>query len=285
VPCITGPYTNVSARLSLVSSHLRKAPGLGAAGLVEVPPTRTRAVAMSTAQGDAGVFDLSFRDERYMPFEGAGAVSRWRLDLPSAVRPFDYHSITDVILNLSYTAQEDGTLREQVEERTAAAADSLLNHLRGSDLVRVFSLRQEFSSAFTRLLRSPANTQVTLEIGDRHFPLFLSGRQLTVSSADLVLGVTDRKITVATVSLTVDGTTVTGFPAPGDPPDPEAEYGGLPAKAFGGTFTTALKGQHTLTVAGAGNLAATAGPGAPLIDEAKLRDVLLVVNYRLAATP
>jgi hypothetical protein len=38
-------------------------------------------------------------------------------------------------------------------------------------------------------------------------------------------------------------------------------------------------------VASAGNLAATAGPGAPLIDEAKLRDVLLVVNYRLAATP
>jgi hypothetical protein len=285
MPCITGPYTNVSARLSLVSSHLRKAPGLSAAGLVEVPPTRTRAVAMSTAQGDAGVFELSFRDERYMPFEGAGAVSRWRLELPKALRTFDYHSITDVILNLSYTAQEDGTLRDQVEERTANAVGSLLTYLRNNDLVRVFSLRQEFSSAFTRLLRSPANTQVTLEIDDRHFPLFLAGRTLRVSSADMVLGVTDRTVAVDTVSLSVDGTTVTSFPAPGNPPDPEADYGGLPAKGFGGTFTTALKGQHTLTVAAAGNLAAAGAAGAPLIDEAKLRDVLLVVRYRLATAP
>ena len=36
--------------------------------------TRT-AIATSTAQSDAGVFEFNFRDERYMPFEGAGAVS------------------------------------------------------------------------------------------------------------------------------------------------------------------------------------------------------------------
>jgi hypothetical protein len=69
IPCITGPYTNVSAKLTLLGSHIRRDAVLGAANLLEVPSGRTTSVATSTAQGDAGVFELSFRDERYMPFE------------------------------------------------------------------------------------------------------------------------------------------------------------------------------------------------------------------------
>jgi hypothetical protein len=43
-------------------------------------------IAASTAH-DSGVFELNFRDERYLPFEGAGAInSTWTLDLPSQVR-------------------------------------------------------------------------------------------------------------------------------------------------------------------------------------------------------
>src|SRR5262249_47875671 len=102
MPCITGPYTNVGATLTLTSSKIRNEPKLGAANLVEVPIRRSVSVATSTAQNDAGVFEFSFRDERYMPFEGAGAVSSWRLVLPKSFRQFDYQTITDVILHLSY---------------------------------------------------------------------------------------------------------------------------------------------------------------------------------------
>ena len=49
--------------------------------------------------------EFSFRDDRYMPFEGAGVNSRWQLELPSAVKPFDYRTISDVILRISYTAR------------------------------------------------------------------------------------------------------------------------------------------------------------------------------------
>lgn len=35
------------------------------------------AIAASTAQNDSGRFQLDFRDEKYLPFEGAGAVSLW----------------------------------------------------------------------------------------------------------------------------------------------------------------------------------------------------------------
>src|SRR4029077_17288303 len=82
-----------------------------------------RAVAASSAQNDSGVFELSFRDDRYLPFEGAGAISQWSLELfsdtPSnnpdpanpdfgkPLRQFDYGTITDAIVHLRYTARED----------------------------------------------------------------------------------------------------------------------------------------------------------------------------------
>jgi hypothetical protein len=271
IPCITGPYTNVSARLTLLSSQIRSEPRLGPGALAEVPPTRTASVAMSTAQSDAGVFDLTFRDERYLPFEGAGAVSRWSLELPATVRPFDYQSITDVILNLGYTAQESTDLRDKVESRTANLAGSLLTRLRGNDLVRVFSLRQEFSAAFNRLVRGPAGTPVTFDITERHFPLFLSGRALNVTGSELVVGVSDRGADLAGTEFDVDGTTVSGFGDPADPPDPEKAYGGLPATSFAGDFRTALAGTHTITLTDPGDL----DPGA-------IQDLLVAVTYRLA---
>ena len=47
-------------------------------------------IAVSTGQNDSGVFELNFRDERYIPFEGAGAISKWRIELPGTFREFDY---------------------------------------------------------------------------------------------------------------------------------------------------------------------------------------------------
>jgi len=70
---------------------------------------------MSTGNNDAGVFELNLRDERYLPFEGAGAVSDWHLELPSQLRPFDYYTISDVILHISYTTKEDGRFKSDVE--------------------------------------------------------------------------------------------------------------------------------------------------------------------------
>jgi len=36
-------------------------------------------------------------DERYLPFEGSGAVSQWRLELPTDVPQFDHDTISDVV--------------------------------------------------------------------------------------------------------------------------------------------------------------------------------------------
>jgi len=68
-----------------------------------------QSIAASNSQNDSGMFELSFRDERYLPFEGTGAVSSWKLELPTKLRQFDYNTISDVIIHVKYTAREGGT--------------------------------------------------------------------------------------------------------------------------------------------------------------------------------
>lgn len=278
VPCITGPYTNVGAKLTLIRSSIRNEPVLGPTKLLAVPPGRTASVTTSTAQGDAGVFEFSFRDDRYMPFEGAGAVSAWRLELPDNFRPFDYQTITDVMVNISYTADDDPVLRQQVETRAAGIQGSLLQALSTTPLIRVVSLRQEFSGAFTRLMTSSAGTPVTFDITDRHFPLFLRGRTLNATAGKLVL-VVDGASPVAGVAFKVNDIPVNAFANPANPRAMASPYGGLPVKSTGGAFGAGIKKQHTIVATNAGALAAAGN--AALFDPDKLKDLLVVIEYRL----
>ena len=57
-----------------------------------------------------GLFAADHRDERYLPFEGPGAISDWNWKLTSAVPTFDWATITDVVVHLRYTAREGGDL-------------------------------------------------------------------------------------------------------------------------------------------------------------------------------
>jgi hypothetical protein len=122
LPCIAGPYTAVSTRLSLVKNRYRKntnPDNQAATGYAEDLNNDERfvynvgsiqSIATSNAQNDSGQFELSFRDERYLPFEGTGAISTWRLELPADLRQFDYNTISDVILHIRYTAREGGSV-------------------------------------------------------------------------------------------------------------------------------------------------------------------------------
>jgi len=117
IPCVTGPYTSVNCTLSLVSNRLRlntqidADAGLGYEEVGESDPRfryevgAIQSIATSDGQSDTGMFEFSFRDERYLPFEGAGAISSWRLEMPDEFRSFDYDSISDVILHINYTSR------------------------------------------------------------------------------------------------------------------------------------------------------------------------------------
>ena len=94
-------------------------------GYVVIPDDRrivrhyaaTEAIATSSGQNDAGLFELQFRDERYLPFEFAGAVSRWRIELPRENNFFDIDTLSDVVMHFNYSAREGGEiLREAASE-------------------------------------------------------------------------------------------------------------------------------------------------------------------------
>ncbi|MGC9515412.1 hypothetical protein [Methanocrinis sp.] len=70
---------------------------------------------------DDGMFVLDFFfDDRYFPFEGTGAVSSWRLEIPKENNPDlvgdNVLLIEDVLIHLRYTAKYDrGAFRKEVE--------------------------------------------------------------------------------------------------------------------------------------------------------------------------
>ena len=47
-----------------------------------------QSIVTSSGQNDSGLFETNLRDERFLPFEGAGAESTWKLDLPKDYRSF-----------------------------------------------------------------------------------------------------------------------------------------------------------------------------------------------------
>jgi hypothetical protein len=192
IPCVTGPYANVSAKLTLTGSRIRPEAQLNSE-LIGVPHQRNTSVAASTANNDSGVFELNFRDERYVPFEGAGAVSDWSLELPSVFRPFDYDTISDVILHISYTAKDDGRFREEVEGDLAKRFGELAAE---SGLTRWFSMKREFAGAMNRLRHPPdGSTPVTeITLDERHFPYFLRNREIRLEQVTLILKPDDSEV-------------------------------------------------------------------------------------------
>ena len=130
IPCVAGPYTGLNATLRLLENKFRhSAIAKDKTDYMEAGEERFRSfsipvtsIAASTAQNESGMFELNFKDERYLPFEGAGAISRWKLELPS-FRQFDYHTISDVVMHLRYTADEGG---DYLKKAAGAAVQEFL---------------------------------------------------------------------------------------------------------------------------------------------------------------
>lgn len=72
-----------------------------------------KCIATSTGQRDLGMFELNFRDESYLSFEGADVICEWKIELTETkeLRQFYYNSIADAFLHISYKAREDGPLK------------------------------------------------------------------------------------------------------------------------------------------------------------------------------
>jgi hypothetical protein len=223
LPCVAGSYTTISCTLRLLKNSIR----INTANGDNIYPRNiddttglpadddrfiennipVKAIAASNAQNDSGIFELSFRDERYLPFEGAGAISQWSLelfnDLPAnnpdpgnpdfgkPLRQFDYSTITDAILHVKYTAREDAGVFK----------NGAIAHLRDyfsqdevTPSLRMFNLRQEFPTQWHRFLNptKPEDGNVfELEMLPCLFPIRDQDKALKVNTIWLLASCTD----------------------------------------------------------------------------------------------
>jgi hypothetical protein len=205
IPCVTGPYTSVNCTLTLVNSKVRtdnkanSSTDYASDAHFLTNYAATQSIATSTAQNDSGLFEVNFQDPRYLPFEGAGAISTWQIELPPDCNAFDFETISDVVLNIKYTARDGGdNLRAFARQAAAlpippmqgANATNLPAFPPQTDLRRLFSLKHEFSSEWYKFL-NPADTapnqsmQIALTI--ERFPYQYRGKKITISSVDLFL--------------------------------------------------------------------------------------------------
>lgn len=172
IPCVTGPYTNVPATLTLQGSEIRLSEGRANTESTARRYGKMQSISTSTANNDAGLFEFNFRDERYLPFEGAGAISEWTLSLPTAYKPFDYNTISDVIIHISYTS-EIGKLPRPVELPSA----------NNDKLMLFLSLKHDFPNKFYQLQQKGEDGKELITINHSFFPYFATGGAIKNISA------------------------------------------------------------------------------------------------------
>ena len=200
IPCVTGSYTSVNCTLTLLKSGIRRTPVLvdGAYERQGAEDDRfndyfgsMQSIVTSSGQNDSGLFETNLRDERYLPFEGSGAISEWQLTLPADPsrgdpRQFDYDTISDVILHMRYTAREGGAL---LRNAAMASLKSLIADAQGAGTTRLFSLRHEFPTEWARFLEQEvpgaSRFPLTFTIRDVHYPFWSQGHRTDVTSVTL----------------------------------------------------------------------------------------------------
>jgi hypothetical protein len=196
VPCVTGPYTGVPCTLTLLKSTVRRVSQLNSGSAAYARSSGddarfadiaggTQSIVTSSGQNDAGLFEANLRDERFLPFEGMGAISEWRLELPADLRQFDYNTISDVILHMRYTARDGGEpLRAASAAEFQAAINAAVSDSQNTGAFRMFSARQEFPDGWYQFLQALTSTAapgaakaITFPLDQERFPFRISNKK------------------------------------------------------------------------------------------------------------
>ena len=184
IPCVAGPYAGVNCTLTLLSSSVRTTPSVSD-GYARLSAEDTRfsdyyggvqSIVTSSASSDSGLFETNLDDERYLPFEGSGAISQWRLELPNEVRQFDYDTISDVVLHLRYQAREGG---QALRTEAITALATKIDEADTVGSVRLLSARHEFATEWARFVAAAPEAgaaDLTLTLRTEHYPFWASRR-------------------------------------------------------------------------------------------------------------
>jgi len=119
-----GKFDNVKATLTLVKNKVRVSTDT-TGGYAETPIDNDaqqrfvysyaavpQKIVLGNAQDDPGLFltaiTNNLSDQRYLPFEGAGAISSWHFEMPAASNEVALNKVTDLQLHLFYTSVDGG---------------------------------------------------------------------------------------------------------------------------------------------------------------------------------
>jgi hypothetical protein len=123
-PAVLSPYQDVRAILMQVGSYTATQPTLESVEYLHqlrttnpIPPgvilnvRPHQQIGVSKGLEDNGIV-MDFDNSRYLPFEGTGVVSTWKLTFPryaKSPQQMLLRSLTDIIFHVSYTAKDGGT--------------------------------------------------------------------------------------------------------------------------------------------------------------------------------
>ncbi len=186
LPSVVGPYTSVSCVLTLQRSTIRVS-SLASSGYARDADNSddrfvdylgsTDEIVTSGAVNDSGMFETNLHEERFLPFEGAGAISTWRLELPSQVRAFDYMTISDAILHIRFTARYGG---DALGQKATKELQQALTDDSASPLALLLSLPHDFPVEWIAFVNGKGD--LAIPIGPNLFPYLTQGRHVQIDS-------------------------------------------------------------------------------------------------------
>jgi hypothetical protein len=257
IPCVAGPYTSINCTLTMLKSSIRTKPLLDDNGDNNYQRSGSeddrfsdsfgslQTIVTSTGQNDSGLFETNLRDERYLPFEGAGVISEWKLQLPanpsnSEPCQFDYDTISDAILHIRYTAREAG---ESLKKEAISNLKTRIDAAQTNGSVRLFSILHEFPTEWAKFKNMQIGTatpsaELTLTLQEEHYPFWSKGSKKVIKQANLF------------VDTTTTGTIVVSNQADGggvqDTLTPDNAFGNLQVGSLTDLPTSTATGGFTL---------------------------------------
>jgi hypothetical protein len=213
IPSVVGSFTSVNCTLSLQSSTLRVSPLLNG-GVYARDTTQddsrfvdyfggAESIVTSTGSNDSGMFETNLKDERFLPFEGAGAVSTWSLTLPNQLRTFDYTTISDALLHVRYTAREAGN---PLGSQATTELISMLDTAGQSGQFLMFCLRFDFPTEWSAFVNAASAAPFSVVLETSYFPYAVqSARRITIDSVTTYAAASGGKVaSVAQTNVNLD---------------------------------------------------------------------------------
>ncbi|MEZ4712471.1 MAG: neuraminidase-like domain-containing protein [Caldilineaceae bacterium] len=174
-----GELRNVNATLTQLSHKTVLEPDAKAVKYLlnpkDLPPAAIRSDWKSSQQivlshideyeKNHGLFELRFDDERYLPFEGTGAVSSWRLELNGKPGAYNVEDIVDIVMTVKYSAEQGGQ----------GFANAVKGMLKPYATARFIDVASEFPDAWDEFITGDSN-ELVLPISRDLFPNMSSSK-------------------------------------------------------------------------------------------------------------